>query len=195
MVDKLPAIKSFSPEVGAKGGRAWLVLAGCFMLLAVLGWLDYLTGYELGFFVFYSVPVGIAAWYVGRWPAVSTALGATLAWLLADYYSGAKYSARFYYYWNSTVHFLAFVINAVTIAKIKTDLDRRKELAAELDAARRQLEVLTAQLPTCSRCGKPLQAAIEYPELSRPTPARTAAPTDTLCDECRNLNSGIRAIG
>ena len=107
------------------GGCRGLSLAGCFLLLALLGWLDYVTGYELSFFVFYSVPVGIAAWYVGRWPAIGVALGATITWLLADYLGGVKYSAPFFYYWNSTIHFLAFIINAVTIAKIKSDLDRR----------------------------------------------------------------------
>jgi len=49
--------------------RQFLVYLACLVMLILLGWLDYLTGYELGFFVFYSVPVGIAAWYLGRWPA------------------------------------------------------------------------------------------------------------------------------
>jgi hypothetical protein len=139
-------------------GRGF-ILAACLALLGILGWLDYVTGYELSFFVFYSVPVGVAAWYLGRWPAVGVAVGATVAWLLADYFGGEKYSARFYYYWNSTIHFLAFVINAVSIAKIKTDLDRRHALAAELETVRESLRAVSALLPTCVGCGKPRDGA------------------------------------
>ncbi len=137
-------VRDAGQKPAAAKANAWrgLPLTGCFLLLGVLGWLDYITGYEMSFFVFYSVPVGIAAWYVGRWPAIVMALGATVSWLLADYFGGVKYSAPFYFYWNSTIHFSAFIINAVTIAKIKKDLDRRQALAAELESARAALRTL-----------------------------------------------------
>jgi hypothetical protein len=128
-------------------GQRVLVLAACFASLGLLGWLDHITGYELGFFVFYSVPIGIAAWYAGRWPAIGVALAATITWLLADELSGAKYSTHFYYYWNSSVHFLAFLINAVTIAKIKSDLDRHRQLARELEATREALRAALGESP------------------------------------------------
>ena len=170
-----------------------MVLGGCFLLLGLLGYLDYVTGYEMSFFVFYSVPVGLAAWYVGRWPAIGLALAATVTWLLADYFSGAKYSAPFFYYWNSTIHFLAFIINAVTIAKIKSDLDRRQVLAAELAAAREALRTLSALLPACPACGKPRDRAEGNREtgvaaLARARPELAVA----LCTDCRN--NGAKAV-
>ncbi len=173
-----------------KPGRLRLILAGCFLLLGLLGWLDYLTGYEMSFFVFYSVPVGLAAWFVGRPAAIAVALAATITWLLADSFSGAKYSAPFFYYWNTTIHFLAFMINAVTIAEIKKDLDRRHALAAELEATRATLRSVAAQLPCCPACGR----------ASTRTPGTGAAGPQTiahnvpelepaLCAECRALGS------
>jgi hypothetical protein len=159
---------------------------GCWLLLGVLGWLDYATGYEMSFLVFYSVPVGVAAWWLGRWPAIGLALGATVSWLLADYFSGAKYSAPFFYYWNSTIHFLAFIINAVTIAKIKSDLDRRQVLAAELKSTRQAMRTVSALLSTCPACGRPRDRApdnncveiatlvCKYPEVA-----------EALCEDCR----------
>jgi K+-sensing histidine kinase KdpD len=175
------------PVAAKAEGRRGLSLAGCFLLLSVLGWLDYITGYEMSFFVFYSVPVGIAAWYVGRWPAIGVALGATVSWLLADYFGGAKYSAPFFYYWNSTIHFLAFIINAVTIAKIKNDLDRRYALAAELEAAREALRAMSALLPACPACGKPRDAAEEDRETQLAALVRGSPEfAGTLCTECRN---------
>jgi len=38
----------------------------------------------------------------GSWPAIGLALAATVTWLLADAFIGAKYSAPFFYYWNGT---------------------------------------------------------------------------------------------
>ena len=175
------------PLAAKAGGYPGLSLAGCFLLLAVLGWLDYITGYEMSFFVFYSVPVGIAAWYVGRWPAIGVALGATVSWLLADYFGGAKYSAPFYYYWNSTIHFLAFIINAVTIAKIKSDLDRRYALAAELESAREALRAMSALLPACPACGKPRDASEGDRETQLAALARVSPEiAGTFCADCRN---------
>ncbi len=139
------AIDPTPPRPQAPPRRPIAVLLASFAGLALLGWIDYLTGYELGFFVFYSAPVGLAAWYAGRWPGLLTALGATLTWWLADRFSGLKDSNRFYLYWNLTIHFAAFVINAVTISKIKLELDERHALEAELTRVRRLLAERTGE--------------------------------------------------
>ena len=173
------------PVAAKSKGRPGLSLTGCFLLLGVLGWLDYITGYEMSFFVFYSVPVGIAAWYAGRWPAIGVALGATITWLLADYLGGAKYSALFFYYWNSTIHFSAFIINAVTIAKIKSDLDRRHALAAELESVRETLRIVSALLPACPVCGKPRDRTEGNTEDEAAALARACPElAGTLCADC-----------
>jgi len=127
----------------------FFIFTGCLLLMMMLGWVDYITGYELGFFVFYTVPIGLAAWYLGRWPGIVVAMGATIAWWLADALAGAKYSSRFSFCWNSTIHFSAFVINAVTIAKIKLDLNQRDEMAAKLDAASKALRAAGKVVPSC----------------------------------------------
>jgi hypothetical protein len=140
----------------------------------------------MSFFVLYSVPVGVAAWWAGRWPGIGLALGATVTWLLADYFSRAKYSAPFFYYWNSTIHFLAFMINAVTIAKIKSELDQRHLLAAELESTRETLRALSALLPACLVCGKPRDSSTEGGNvglvgLLREQPELAGM----LCEDCR----------
>ncbi len=146
-------------------GHPYLVLIACFIMLAGLGWLDYATGYEMSFFVFYSAPIGFAAWYSGQWPAIIVALGATVAWLLADYYGGVKYSNNYVYYWNSVIHFAAFIINAVTIAKIQVDLNQKHVLAKELKATQATLLTLSARPSSCPSCGQSLDQVPEKGEL------------------------------
>jgi hypothetical protein len=130
----------FPPPAPISVRRKIAVLVAGLLALALLGWVDYFTGYELGFFVFYSVPVGLTAWYGGRWPGFITALGASLTWWLADHLNGVNYSSRFYLYWNLTIHFLTFVINAATLAKIKSELDERRVLVAELHRVKQLLQ-------------------------------------------------------
>jgi len=167
------------------GSRAVFIFTGCLLLLLVVGWVDYLTGYELGFFVFYTAPIGLAAWYLGRWPGIWLALAATVAWWLADAFAGAKYSSRFSFWWNSTVHFSAFVINAVTIAKIRLDLRQRHELAAKLEAARQTLRAAARALPACPLCGKAHPLARQHGQAELRDLARGNADlSGALCDKC-----------
>jgi len=98
------------------------MLAGCVLWLAGLGWIDRVTGYELGLFAFYTAPVGVVAWNLGRGPGMITAFIASVIWYMADRYAGDRYSSAFYGYWNTGMHFATFLINAVTFAKIKSSL-------------------------------------------------------------------------
>ena len=125
------------------------------------------------------------AWYLGRWPGIVVALGATISWWLADSFAGAKYSSRFSFWWNSTIHFGAFLINAATIAKIKLDLDQRDRLAVRLEAARQALRAAARVLPACPICGQ------VHPQTRRPAQAElgdlargNADLNGALCAEC-----------
>jgi hypothetical protein len=174
--------------VSRRGSRAVFIFTGCWLLLLLVGWVDYITSYELGFFVFYTLPIGLAAWYLGRWPGIWVALGATIAWWLADALAGAKYSSLFYFWWNSTVHFSAFVINAVTIAKIKAELRQRDELAARLEAARQALRAAARILPACPLCGKVHPQTVRNGQSELRDLARGNADlSGALCEECAQL--------
>ena len=184
---RLPVLENDTTGDAAsqRGSRAVFIFTGCLLLLLLVGWVDYITGYELGFFVFYTAPIGLAAWYLGRWPGIGMALGATIAWWLADALAGAKYSSRFSFWWNSTIHFSAFVINAVTIAKIKLELRHRNALAAKLEAARQTLRATARVLPACPLCGKahPQTGRNGHAEL-RDLARGNADLNGALCEEC-----------
>ena len=166
--------------------KTLLVLAGCAGWLAVLGWIDRATGYELGLFAFYSAPVAVVAWNLGRGPGIIAAFIASIIWYLADRFSGDRYSAPFYGYWNTGMHFTSFIINAVTFAKIKSSLDQRHALERDLVESREQLKQLTGMLPLCPQCRRPhlpepLRAQVGEDLASTPSAAFQTA----LCDDCR----------
>jgi len=134
--------------------KTWAVLAGCVVWLAGLGWIDRVTGYELGLFAFYTAPVAVAAWHFGQGPGIVMAFLASAIWYMADRYAGDRYSAPFFGYWNTGMHFATFIINAVTFAKIKSSLDQRHELERELIKTRKRLEQLAGPMPVCPQCQK-----------------------------------------
>src|SRR5436190_6360737 len=108
--------------------KAWVMLAGCVLWLAGLGWIDRVTGYELGLFAFYTAPVAVVAWNLGKGPGIIVAFIASVIWYVADRCAGDHYSAPFYGYWNTGMHLTSFVINAFAFANIKSGLDQRYKL-------------------------------------------------------------------
>jgi hypothetical protein len=166
--------------------RTLLVFAGSALWLAGLGWIDRITGYELGLFAFYTAPVAVVAWNFGQGPGMVVALIASLVWYVADRYAGDRYTIPFYDYWNTGMHFSTFLINAITFAKIKSSLDRRHQLERTLAETQAQVKQLSGLIPICPQCHKPhvpepLRAKAEACLASLPPEVLPTA----LCDDCR----------
>lgn len=54
-------------------------------LLLTMGWIDYVTGPDIGFSLFYILPVLAGGWYGGRRVATITAVAAASVWFSADF--------------------------------------------------------------------------------------------------------------
>jgi len=163
--------------------KTLMVFAGCAVWLAVLGWVDRATGYELGLFAFYTAPVGVVAWNLGRGPGIIAAFIASVIWYMADRYAADRYTAPFYGYWNTAMHFTTFIINAVTFAKIKSSLDQRHELERALKESREQLKQVANATHLCPQCHRPyvpqaLRAKPEESLAARTSEAVSVAPSD-----------------
>ena len=151
----MPGGPCYSFAIRPENKKNTAVLVGCVIWLAVLGWVDRATGYELGLFAFYSAPVAWAAWHCGRPGGVAIACVASAVWYLADRLAGDHYSRPLVGYWNMVMHFGTFLINALAISKIRSSLDERHALERALDESRRHIRHLVELLPVCPRCLKP----------------------------------------
>lgn len=94
---------------------AWLLMLTGFMLVAFLGYLDYLTG-DYSLLIFYAIPVALEAWFLGRWGALIISLSAGLARFVSDYlcYAGASFK-----YWNSLQDMAFLLMMGLLIATVK----------------------------------------------------------------------------
>jgi len=91
----------------------------------------------------------------GQAPGIIVAFIASVIWYMADRYAGDRYSAPFYGYWNTAMHFTTFIINAITFAKIKSSLAQRHELERALAETREQLTQLANVTHLCPQCHEP----------------------------------------
>jgi len=86
---------------GAKE-KTWCLLAGalglCLVTLA-----DVVTGEKLAFSIFYLVPVGFVAWFVGRPAGLGFSLVGAGAWFLADWITGQRYTHSLILVWDAAV--------------------------------------------------------------------------------------------
>jgi hypothetical protein len=124
-----------------------LVLLGTAAVLVFTTWLDYVTGYELGFFIFYFIPVSLAAWLVGRRAGVAIALASGACWFLSDRMASHPYSNALFIYWETAMRLTSYLTTALTLARIRADTVAREQLQARLGAALAELARLTSPPP------------------------------------------------
>ncbi len=105
------------------------IITTAIVMVLLLGVLDYLTGYELSFSIFYLLPVLFAGWFAGRGTAVSISLMSAISWLCAELLAGKTYSHYSIPAWNSIMRLLFFLLFAYLLTVVRMLLEKEKELA------------------------------------------------------------------
>jgi hypothetical protein len=118
--------------------------------VVVLGFVDYVTGYELGFLLFYFLPIAVTAWKVGRISSYMISILSTMVWFLSDI-SSHPYSNVLFAFWNTIMRLLSFLIIAYFTSKIKFLLGKKLEAPQDL---LRQVKMPNGLIPICASCKK-----------------------------------------
>ena len=120
--------------------------------LLLIGLLDYFTGPQFGFFVFYYIPILFAGWYLDRKTAITYAFIATIVWWTADSLGDNIYTSDFFRYWNSFIRLLSFLLVGVLFSNFRIRLDKEQKLNTELSKALSEVKQLRGLLPICASC-------------------------------------------
>jgi hypothetical protein len=132
----------------------WLWAAIASAGVGVLGLVDWWTGVELNFFVFYFVPVSVGAWFLGFGTSVILGVLSALVWYGADFLSGHTYSSPFYAVWNTMIRLGSFIAIGWAVSKVQVALAREQATADTLRRTLSEIKLLEAFLPICSQCKK-----------------------------------------
>jgi len=98
------------------------------LFVLALGYIDYRSGYEFSFSIFYFFPVMIATWYGMWYLGVIISVLSAVSWYMCDIYSGHVYSKAIIPYWNSFMRFSIFIIVTYLLSAIKSYMEREREL-------------------------------------------------------------------
>jgi diguanylate cyclase (GGDEF)-like protein len=140
------------------------LLAAGFLLIAVIGAIDYLTGYELGVSAFYLIPVALLAWGAGMWPGLIGSLAGALVWGFVDMKSGHIYSSTFIIYWNGATRLVIFAVMSLLLSFLKQSIRHEREQSridylTQAVNTRSFLETLESEIDRSRRYGRPFTLA------------------------------------
>jgi len=88
------------------------------VLVGVLGIVDYRTGNEFSFSLFYLIPTSLTAWYVNQRMGISISILSVMTWLLADIFSGEDYTHPVVYFWNTMIRFVFFLTTSYLLSEL-----------------------------------------------------------------------------
>ena len=123
-------------------------MAASFGLLLVVGLVDYLTGFNISFSVFYLLAIGFAVWFVNRGFGFFISVLSIVSWLIGDFAAGARFPDIFVPVWNALI-LLAFYFIVVWL------LDRLRSFNRELESrVRQRTAALTREITERERLEK-----------------------------------------
>lgn len=139
--------------------------AGLVLAVILIGLVDYATGPDIGFSLFYLVPITLAGWRLGRASGSLTATVAAITWILADIAASAEMSLAVSI-WNGFTRLVIFNAIALLLVRVRRERDHHiamnrlreellysvaHELRAPLAVLENALDILVedyADLPT-----------------------------------------------
>jgi hypothetical protein len=165
--------------------KPWGMFVAMLVLTLMLGVTDWVSGYELQFFIFYFLPIGLTAWICGAGLAYALAVVSAAVWFTADLFSGHPYTHPSYAFWNTAIRLASFVIVGYSMARIRSLLMAQRKIADDLQKAMSEVKTLTGLLPICASCKKIRDDSGYWHQLEVFIEKRSGAQfTHGLCQQC-----------
>ncbi|MEO8513576.1 MAG: sensor histidine kinase [Ignavibacteria bacterium] len=119
-----------------------------FILILLVGVVDYYTTSEISFSIFYLVPISFITWYTRRSYGIFFAVSGALMWLYMDKIDSHIYVNEAIPYWNTLVRFGFFIITVLLIWKVKelkvgledSVVQRTSDLVSEIELHKKAKE-------------------------------------------------------
>jgi len=105
-----------------------LLLVLQILLVAAIGYADFSIHEDVSIYIFYSVPIILAAWYSGTYRGIIIAILSVLTWLTVDLQE-RHYSYLLLVYWNALARGLFFVVVSLLVSGLREAYERERENA------------------------------------------------------------------
>src|SRR5580765_7631762 len=127
-VDNLPATRA--PRLLGKSRLGFLPLGRgtmgviSFVLVCVIGYIDFETGYERSLSLFYLVPISLGTWFVGLLFGLLIASLSVVVWIVSDLAAGIP-AVRIWNAGMALASYFAFTIVLYKLCTLLRELDQR----------------------------------------------------------------------
>ncbi len=141
-----------------------LVLAGSLLLLAIVGWIDYVTGIELRVFPLYFLLLTLVSLRLGRAASLAFSLLCAATWLVSNILAGMIGERPLLLLANTAIMLVAFVMVALLAGGVHSSLERERALSrtdnlSGLPNGRGFYEAAAAEFERAARYRHPLTLA------------------------------------
>jgi len=99
------------------------------LLVILLTALDYLNGPDVSWLIFYTAPVFMAAWYVGRGAGLLMCAATGLSWFALAYATSDHFAHPLIAFWNVAARLGFMMILAHVASSFKASLEQEREMA------------------------------------------------------------------
>lgn len=187
-------------ETIGRQSKTLLFSFGLFFV-TLLGTVDFLTGPDLSFLIFYLIPVFLVTWFVGRAAGVLISMISAVLWFSEDVIARSSFIYPIIPYWEAVVKLCFFLVLTDLLSRLKSGLEREKALARrdELTGAanrRAFLESAGIELSRTRRYQRPLTVAyFDIDDFKRVNDRLGHSAGDALlCSVTKTAQDHLRAI-
>lgn len=160
----------------------WLVICEALILVAVIGWLDHVTGWEWSFFAPFAVPIALVTWQTGWRLGFACASLCALAFWVA-HYEHNPYRTNWSFAVSVFGRWFYFAVLVVAVAALKAKWKQDRVRIETLERAQAlELQILRTSEDVKQRIGRDLHDSLG-PHLAAVGYAATF-----LADELRERN-------
>jgi diguanylate cyclase (GGDEF)-like protein len=121
-------VTDLAAQIFVNGLQGFFLAVGGLGLVAIIGVLDYATGPEFSFAIFYLLPIALAAWWGGFSQGILVALASAVSWQAVEILEESSI-APVIQVWNGTARFGIFVFTSSLLSRLRISLFLEKKLA------------------------------------------------------------------
>lgn len=183
-----------------KKSRILSIIAG-FILIGIVGYVDYVTGRDVSFAIFYLAPIAYITWYTGRLTGIMASAASALTWFF-DEYTGTDLSLHpTIPYWNAAGMLGFFLAVTYILAELKDAVRKEKEMSGRdhLTGAANSVsfnEAANVEISRATRYGHPFSVAyfdIDYFKKINHALGRSTG-DELLCQVVATIRGAIRKV-
>ena len=134
-----------------------VIVSEMILLVLLVGAGDFVTDYQLSFFMFYGPPIFLTAWFCDKKTALLVGLLSGITWWWADFASGHPYLHNWHEAWEVVMRLAFFIFVAIGSSALRARRDIAEARIALLEHSRRlEKEIVTISERERERIGQDL---------------------------------------